>query len=467
MHGPLLSRIALADLPFQARWFSIMATRRVAANATAPTTTPSASRTATPARRSTRTRASTTAADRYYDSELARFIQPDSTVPDPEFSQAYNRYAYVYNNPLKFSDPTGQNPFLIAMIMGAYMGGFRGAAKGGVQGFFQGAILGAVTGAISAGAGMAVGQLASCISSTVGSIAGSVAGFAASYGVRGAVSGDWHFTTMDAVNLGIAIISACLQDPRPSTEVPVAQQHAGRQQATHGTTESVGATASKSGGYAIQNAPDASSSDAQVRITIEGHLSEPLSDGGDVLYTSRVTVEEYVPTTDGGLRQVSVHQIEYATWLDNALYAAGGLKDGFRFMVFGDKSALAGYESWVTDYSTVASYVHEATSLAAGGIAAGKYVGKRIIAKSLGRGAYKYGDNVVRHMGDASDIYHNFPRLVDKLATPRDVGTIVGNDGVSRISVEISGSINGKPGTFHYIIDKGGVMTHRMFEAVK
>ncbi|NIM06328.1 MAG: hypothetical protein GTN65_12100, partial [Armatimonadetes bacterium] len=51
---------------------------------------------------------------RYYDPELARFIQADSTVPDPEFSQAYNRYAYVYNNPLKFSDPTGQNPFLIA-----------------------------------------------------------------------------------------------------------------------------------------------------------------------------------------------------------------------------------------------------------------------------------------------------------------------------------------------------------------
>ncbi|NLZ06484.1 MAG: hypothetical protein GXY19_15055 [Phycisphaerae bacterium] len=118
MHGPLLSRIALADLPFQAKWFSIMATRRVAANATAPTTTPSASRTATPARRSTRTRASTTTADRYYDPELARFLQPDSTVPDPEFSQAYNRYAYVYNNPLKFTDPTGQFAWAVAF---AYM----------------------------------------------------------------------------------------------------------------------------------------------------------------------------------------------------------------------------------------------------------------------------------------------------------------------------------------------------------
>jgi RHS repeat-associated protein len=51
---------------------------------------------------------------RYYDPELARFIQADSTIPDPEFSQAYNRYAYVYNNPLKFSDPTGQFPWAIA-----------------------------------------------------------------------------------------------------------------------------------------------------------------------------------------------------------------------------------------------------------------------------------------------------------------------------------------------------------------
>ncbi|GEM_PF-1687657 len=182
---------------------------------------------------------------RYYDPELARFIQPDSTVPDPEFSQAYNRYAYVYNNPLKFSDPTGQNPFLIAMIMGAYMGGFQGAAKGGVQGFFQGAILGAVTGAISAGAGMAVGQLASCISSTVGAVAGSVAGFAASYGVRGAVSGDWHFTTMDAVNLAIAVFSACLEDPRPGAEATLGESNGKQLEKSSGDTGGGGATTEK------------------------------------------------------------------------------------------------------------------------------------------------------------------------------------------------------------------------------
>lgn len=44
---------------------------------------------------------------RYYDPELARFIQADTVVPSATTSQALNRYAYVKNNPLKFTDPTG------------------------------------------------------------------------------------------------------------------------------------------------------------------------------------------------------------------------------------------------------------------------------------------------------------------------------------------------------------------------
>ena len=44
---------------------------------------------------------------RYYDPALGRFIQPDSIVPSPANSQALNRYAYVYNNPLRYTDPTG------------------------------------------------------------------------------------------------------------------------------------------------------------------------------------------------------------------------------------------------------------------------------------------------------------------------------------------------------------------------
>ena len=36
---------------------------------------------------------------RWYDPHLSRFSQPDSLIPDPHYSQSYDRYAYVYNNP--------------------------------------------------------------------------------------------------------------------------------------------------------------------------------------------------------------------------------------------------------------------------------------------------------------------------------------------------------------------------------
>jgi RHS repeat-associated protein len=44
---------------------------------------------------------------RYYSSRLGRFTSPDSIVPQPGNPQAWNRYAYVRNNPVKLVDPTG------------------------------------------------------------------------------------------------------------------------------------------------------------------------------------------------------------------------------------------------------------------------------------------------------------------------------------------------------------------------
>ncbi len=44
---------------------------------------------------------------RYYSPTLGRFISPDIIVPDPRNSQHLNRYSYVRNNPLKYTDPTG------------------------------------------------------------------------------------------------------------------------------------------------------------------------------------------------------------------------------------------------------------------------------------------------------------------------------------------------------------------------
>ncbi|MCD9577345.1 RHS repeat-associated core domain-containing protein [Flavobacterium soyae] len=55
---------------------------------------------------------------RIYDPKLHRFLQPDNFVQDPFNAQSYNRYGYVFNNPLKFTDPSGEIvPLVIAGII--------------------------------------------------------------------------------------------------------------------------------------------------------------------------------------------------------------------------------------------------------------------------------------------------------------------------------------------------------------
>jgi len=45
---------------------------------------------------------------RWYDSSLGRFAQADSVVPGGV--QGYDRYAYVNNNPMRYTDPSGHMP---------------------------------------------------------------------------------------------------------------------------------------------------------------------------------------------------------------------------------------------------------------------------------------------------------------------------------------------------------------------
>ncbi|MEJ5311825.1 MAG: RHS repeat-associated core domain-containing protein [Anaerolineae bacterium] len=47
---------------------------------------------------------------RYYSAELGRFISPDTIVPSPANPQSLNRYAYVLNSPLRYTDPSGHDP---------------------------------------------------------------------------------------------------------------------------------------------------------------------------------------------------------------------------------------------------------------------------------------------------------------------------------------------------------------------
>ena len=54
---------------------------------------------------------------RLYDPLLGRFLSPDNNVQLPDFSQNFNRYSYALNNPLKYTDPSGEFIFtLLAAI---------------------------------------------------------------------------------------------------------------------------------------------------------------------------------------------------------------------------------------------------------------------------------------------------------------------------------------------------------------
>ncbi|WP_426483550.1 RHS repeat-associated core domain-containing protein [Flavobacterium sp. 2] len=66
---------------------------------------------------------------RIYDPKLHRFLQPDNNIQDPFNTQNYNRYGYVMNNPLRYTDPSGElwNVFFgylfTAYVKGAYASG--------------------------------------------------------------------------------------------------------------------------------------------------------------------------------------------------------------------------------------------------------------------------------------------------------------------------------------------------------
>ncbi len=47
---------------------------------------------------------------RFYDPTLGRFIQADTIVPQPGNPMAWDRYAYGFNNPSRYTDPSGHIP---------------------------------------------------------------------------------------------------------------------------------------------------------------------------------------------------------------------------------------------------------------------------------------------------------------------------------------------------------------------
>jgi RHS repeat-associated protein len=152
---------------------------------------------------------------RYYDPDTGRFITPDSIVPDPENTQAYNRYMYVEGNPVAYADFTGHWSVggffkkvgravlygVAGAAMGAIGGAFYGAIAGGIAGFVAGGIPGMIAGAA---AGAAIGAV---VGATIGGINGLLAGYNDIYshnmmGMKAFLSDSTWSLPMTAIGLG-------------------------------------------------------------------------------------------------------------------------------------------------------------------------------------------------------------------------------------------------------------------------
>ncbi len=140
---------------------------------------------------------------RYYNPVLGRFLSPDPVVPGAGNPQSLNRYTYVNNNPVNFTDPSGHFLFFLPVVVGMVIG-YAAAeltAVAIIGGIIGGAAAGAVSTAIYGGnparnvlVGAALGGLGAAVASPLaGALAGPMgseaAGAVASATVTGAVVG--------------------------------------------------------------------------------------------------------------------------------------------------------------------------------------------------------------------------------------------------------------------------------------
>ena len=128
---------------------------------------------------------------RMYDPKLGRFLSPDPFVQAPTDPQNYNRYSYCLNNPLKYTDPSG-NVFWESALIGAIFSANLNVALVGMSGNINSIVdvyLAAGIGAVSSIYGCCYG---SCVLSALGqatTLCGDILNGALSGAVGGAIGG--------------------------------------------------------------------------------------------------------------------------------------------------------------------------------------------------------------------------------------------------------------------------------------
>lgn len=92
---------------------------------------------------------------RLYDPLMGRMFSPDPYIMGADNTQGYNRYTYALNNPLSYTDPSGDIVWFVPVIIGAVVGAYTGASMQShsfnpanwTSNSWKGAIVGGIIGA--------------------------------------------------------------------------------------------------------------------------------------------------------------------------------------------------------------------------------------------------------------------------------------------------------------------------------
>ena len=141
---------------------------------------------------------------RVYDPLTAMFFSPDPYVQAPGDWLNYNRYGYAYGNPFKYTDPSGNNPLLIAAFLGGIINVGLQILSGNIHNvgnFFTAFGVGVIAGLTGAWAGAAT---SAAIGGSSGFISGAITGAAG--GAVGGIIGGAGNSWMNGANFGNGLI---------------------------------------------------------------------------------------------------------------------------------------------------------------------------------------------------------------------------------------------------------------------
>lgn len=142
---------------------------------------------------------------RIYDPTLGRFLQADPHIQAPNNSQNYNRYSYVLNNPMSYTDPSGYFFKALGKFVKKYWKTIAAIAASYVTfGLATGARKFAEIGNLSAGSLIGGGAAAGFVSGaiTTGSLRGALQG-AFSGALFGAGLGGWESFAVSGLAGGV------------------------------------------------------------------------------------------------------------------------------------------------------------------------------------------------------------------------------------------------------------------------